>query len=44
MEWDEGIYTGEVNEDGKPHGQGTGYNLDGTILYEGEFKDGEPVD
>ncbi len=40
MEWGVGTYTGEVNEDDKPHGQGTEYNADGTIEYEGEWKDG----
>ncbi len=36
-----GIYTGEVNKDGEPHGQGTAYFEVGKIKYEGEFKDGE---
>ncbi len=40
IKWDDGTYTGEVNEDNEPHGLGTFYWPDETIEYEGEWKDG----
>ncbi len=36
-------YSGEVDNKGEPHGYGILYNADGTIGYEGEWKDGVPV-
>ena len=38
--YDDGTkYEGELKDD-EPHGHGTGYYSDGTIMYEGEWEDG----
>ena len=36
-------YEGEVNEIGQPHGQGIEYSGDGSVSFEGEFKNGEYI-
>ena len=39
----QGRYSGEVNEEGKPHGNGSFVRNQGGMTYIGEWKDGERI-